>query len=275
MTREVQDTPESTANGKPVYIFNVTITNTGSQDSNVVPQDFELLGKSNTVYSEQNALAMVIPTPIFVSPGQQTKMQVSFALNPGDTPSKMKYVGQYFTNGGSSVVDVTAPLPQTVANVSDILSLDTNVTGPSASDLSINAAEIQNFSTPASLGYFYTGDIIAVHLNFGYQIGYSGNTTLVVSGISNSGSLQTVKVTPPLPINVGSSGADVMLYLLTPQTSFSGTLVLDITTSEVLPLNSHHRACFSNYVIASLFPYKKFRIVERLIVNRESKITFN
>jgi hypothetical protein len=208
----------------------VTITNIGSQDSNVVPQDFELVGKSSTVYSEQNALAMVIPTSIFVSPGQQTKMQVSFALNPGDTPSKIKYVGQYFGISGSSVVDVTAPLPQTVGNVSDVLSLDTNVTGPAASELSVNTAEIQNFSTPASLGYFYTGDIIAIHLNFGYQIGYSGNATLQVMGIANSGAFQTVKLTPPLPIQIGSSGADLMLYLLTPQTSFSGILALKITT---------------------------------------------
>jgi hypothetical protein len=231
VTKAIQDTPESIVSGKPVYIFDVVIVNIGNQDSNVVPLDFELVGASNSVYHEADALAMVVPEVVFLSPGQQTNMQVGFELNPGDTPSMIKYVGQYFGNGGSSIVDVTAPLPQTYANVSQILELNTNITGAAANNVTLNTDEIQNFSTPASLGYFYTGDIIAIHLNFGYQLGYSGNATFQVTAISNSWGFQMTKLTPSLPIPVGSSGVDVMLYLLTPQTSFSGTLVLDITAS--------------------------------------------
>ncbi len=231
VTKMIDDTPESNANGKPVYIFDVTIVNVGNNDSNIVPADFELVGASNTVYAEQNALAMTIPTEVFISPGQQTTMQVAFALSPGDSPKEIKYVGNYYTNTGSTVIDITSQLPQRALNVSWVSALDTNVTGSAASDISVTGAQLQNYSTPASLGYYYTGDIIAIQLSFGYQIGYSGNATLQVTAISNSGGFKVEQITPPLPISVTSSGATVMMYLITPQTSFSGTLLLDIAVS--------------------------------------------
>jgi Domain of unknown function (DUF4352) len=227
IVRIVQDTPESNATGKSVYILNVEVSNTGSESFEVNPDDFEAVGSSGSVYNEVDELAMTVPQTVFIDPGQQTTLQIGFELAVGDSPSTLQYVGHYVFSTGTSNVDVSVGIPSPSGDVTDLLELNSTLTGSAADNASVTGDEVTNTSQPSG-SYFYTGDIIAIQISLGYSILYTGSSTFQVTSITNSWGLQMVETSPALPTSFGSSGTTVTIYLLVGKASHSGTLGLTI-----------------------------------------------
>jgi hypothetical protein len=208
-----------------VYIYNFTVVDQSVTNLNVNTFDLQLVGSSNTVYHSSGAgasqiFAIDIFQPVTLNPQQQAKGQVAFPVPRTDAPSKLEFL--------SGSIDVPVKVPAPSANVSWISQFNTNVTGSASNDVGLQSFTPENFTAAASLGYYYSGDVIALKLSFGYFPSYSGNSTFQLTSIGDSAGFKVVGISPALPVGVGSSGTDVMVYLLTPDRSFNGTLNIDI-----------------------------------------------
>jgi Domain of unknown function (DUF4352) len=220
VTKAIADPPDSTSSVL-VYIYAFTVTDNSVSNLDVNTFDFQLVGTSNTVYHSTGGgasqiLAIDVFQPITLNPQQKSSGQVAFAVPKTDKPLKLEFM--FGTN------NIFVPVPAPVANVSWITQWNSNVTGSAAAEVYLQYITPQNFTATATLGYYYSGDIIALKLTFTYLPGYFGNSIFRVTSISASDGFKVVGISPTLPVNVGSSGADVMVYLLTPATSFNGTL---------------------------------------------------
>ena len=227
MTKAIADPPESSSSAL-VYIYDFTVVDQTVANLDVNTLDLQLVGSSNTVYHSTGAgasqiFAMDIFQPVILNPSQQTNGQVAFPVPKTDAPVKLEFL--------SGSLDVSVGVPAPSANVSWISQLDSNVTGSGSNAVSLDSLSPENFTAAATLGLYYSGDVIALKLSFGYFLSYSGNSTFQVTSIGDSAGFKVVGISPVLPVGVGSSGADVMVYLLTPDSSFKGTLTIEISVN--------------------------------------------
>jgi hypothetical protein len=226
VTKAITDPTESTSNELTyIYDFNIVDLNVSNLDFSTL--DLQLIGSSNSVYHSTGAgasqvFAIDIFQPVILNPQQQASGQVAFPVPRTDKPSKLEFVG------GSIVVSVTfsVGVPAPSANVSWISQLNSNVTGSASGEVNLESITPENFTATASLGYYYSGDVIALQLSFIYLSSYFGNSTFEVTSITNSAGFKVVGISPALPVGVGGSGATVMVYLLAPTASFNGTLTI-------------------------------------------------
>jgi hypothetical protein len=227
VTRAIRDPPESTTSVL-VYIYNFTVVDQSVANLDVSTLDLQLVGSSNTVYHSTGAgasqiFAIDIFQPVILNPQQQAKGQVAFPVPRTDAPSKLEFL--------SGSIDVSVGVQAPSVNVSWISQFNSNVTGSASNEVGLQSLTPENFTATASLGFYYSGDVIALKLSFGYFLSYSGNSTFQVTSIGDSAGFKVVGISPALPVSVGNSGADVMVYLLTPGPSFNGTLNIDMSVN--------------------------------------------
>jgi hypothetical protein len=209
------------SSGNILYIFDFVVTDTGTGLLSVNSAELQLVGTSNAVYPSVNGLAMDIFLPAVLNPRQHVSGQTAFLVPRSDKPSKLQFLSLSI-----QATDDTLPAPS--ANVTYISAFDSKVTDSAANNVAVSYLLPQNFTTTSSQGYYYSGQVIALKLTLGYSIGYSGNDTFHVTSINNSAGFRVLGISPPLPIGVGSSGTDVMLYLLAPDSYFDGQVAIVI-----------------------------------------------
>jgi hypothetical protein len=226
VTKAITDPTESTSQ-ELTYIYDFTFVDLNISNLDFSTLDLQLVGTSNSVYHSTGGgagqvLAIDVFQPIIMNPRQQVSGQVAFAVPRTDKPSKLEFVGGSIDFSVSFSVGVPAP----TANVSWIKQFNSNLTGSGSTEVNLESITPENFTAPATLGFYSSGEVIALQLSFLYLPSYFGNSTFEVTSIIDSAGFKVVGISPALPVSVGSSGANVMLYLLAPATSFNGTLTI-------------------------------------------------
>jgi hypothetical protein len=202
-----------------MYIYDLAFANNGQSSYSVNSLYFTIITASNSVYNTALALAIQQNLPaVTLSPGQKTSGQIAFQIPSSETPAKLEYKIPY------SIDEFVTNLPTPTSFVSrPSIIINTNLQG--TSDLTAFPS-IQNMTY-----YFYTGQTIAITLALS---DYFAGTTVTVNSITTTTTgLSISQISPSLPVKISGNSngneVDVMVYMLAPPTSFSGTITLNVT----------------------------------------------
>jgi hypothetical protein len=228
VSKTISDQPEA-QKGDSVYIYDVSIEDTG-QDSYPVNQSlFTMVSVSGADYStvSVSAIQMSLPSHSMIAPGQVTSGQIAFQFSSSQTPAELEYVvpgalNETVRNLPSPSAFVSEPNPWVEVNVNYAV----DVTG--YQDL-YTYQYIQNNTL-----FFYTGQVIAIVVPLADV--NIGSTVTVYSVVSATPGLSVVRMSLSFPISVvGTSGGiqtDLIVDVLAPPTSFTGAITLNLTANE-------------------------------------------
>ena len=226
ISQVISDPPDAQASSS-VYIYDVTLTNNGQTSYPVNDFYFTMISASNTVYNPTfvGAIQQSLPS-LELAQGQKATGQVAFQIPASETPAKLEYhipfsINEFVTN---------LPTPNGAVSEPNLV-INANVQG------AVDAYGVPELmASPSILNntfYFYTGQIIAIKVAFTNF--FTGTTATVNSIASNTTGLSISQTSPSLPVMVVGSGngveVDVIVYMVAPATSFTGTITLDVTAS--------------------------------------------
>jgi len=223
VTQTALDPPEAST-GHVVYIYSIVIVDTDATNHHINPINFELLSSSKTIYQSSTVMAMrQALQSVTLSTNQRASGQIAFQIVNGDTPSQLEY---NYSLESVNVIVTNLPVPS--SQVSLINFGFATVVGNQCIQPNeprcmshVNAQiYVENSSSPASAGYFYTGDVIYLKLT----VTNLNSAPINITSITDSDSgFQIVGITPRLPVTLDSSEFDITVYITAPSVSFSGT----------------------------------------------------
>jgi hypothetical protein len=224
----ISDSPEASAGGN-AYIYDVTITNTGSGSYDVNPTYFTMVTSSNSRYDSTILRAMRQSLPeVTLNQGQSATGQIAFQLPKTQTPSRLEFVDQ-----PESVDESLVGLPQPTVWVSEPEPGRVTLSGTQSGDLSAT----YTFSNDTL--FYYTGDVIALEVAVNnFQL--SGSVALNSLALASSDTGFTLSsISPSLPVAITACCSDidvfvyvdVYVYIVAPASSFTGPIDLSGTTN--------------------------------------------
>lgn len=194
--------------GYTIYIYDVTITNTGTVSHLVDELGFTLISTSNAVYAFTLALAIRQSLPsVQLSPGQHTSGQIAFQVANGDTPAKLEYKIPF------DVDELVTNLPQPTRWVSSVTYADVTLQG-NVSSYYLASATVVNQTE-----FFYSTDRMVVNITL-QAFNQVESIQVVAISVANA-DFKIVSVNPALPATAKGDTTETSfaLVLTMPQAS--------------------------------------------------------
>jgi len=203
----------------------MAISDGGQSPYSVDESFFTMITASNSVYdtAAAQAIQQSLPT-ITLDPGQNTSGQIAFQVPNSETPAVLEYKIPH------SIDEFVTGLPTPGGAVSEPnFEVNANVQGTA------KQSSLQDLTASASImnttSYFYTGQTIAIIVGL---TNFNTGTTATVNSIASATTgISILQISAPLPVKISGSVSgneyDIIVYMLAPPTSFSGTISLSVS----------------------------------------------